>query len=127
MTDLRSRATQNSENVSVTVEVVSDVICPWFVVVIFFSVVNLKPHSCFNDMVCELMAQAYIDPVIKLWRDHVPVRHRCYIGKRRLDSAIEQLHGEDGFDVNVKWYTWIFSPKEIHRGRVVDKRTSYIK
>ena len=78
-------------------------------------------------MVCELMTLTYIDPVIKLWRDHVPVRHRCYIGKRRLDSAIEQLHGEDGFDVNVKWYPWILSPKEIHRGRVVDKRTSYIK
>ena len=54
-------------------------------------------------------------------------KNRCYIGKRRLDSAIKQLYDEDGLDIVVKWHPWLLSPKLIRRGLVVDKRTSYVK
>ena len=44
-----------------------------------------------------------------------------------MDCAIEQLHDEDRLNIDVKWYPWLLSPTQILRGRVVDKRTSYVK
>ena len=71
--------------------------------------------------------RTHIHSIIKCWRDHAPAGNRCYIAKRRLDSAIKKLHDEDIFQIDVKWHPWLLSPQQILRGRVVDKRTSYVK